>query len=68
MEIELSEIKFFEKQLINYKQAAQYLSISEPYLRKLKARGLVPYVLIGNRAVRFRVKSLNEWAEKREIK
>jgi excisionase family DNA binding protein len=58
---------FFDNQLINYEQAARYLSVSVPYLRKLKARGKIPFVPMG-RGVRFRVKSLNEWAEKREIK
>ncbi len=62
-----TEKQFFENQLINYKQAAQYLSVSEVYLRKLKARGKIPYVPLGDRGVRFRVKSLNEWVEKREI-
>lgn len=58
---------FFENQLITYEQAAWHLSVSVPYLRKLKARGKIPSVPMG-RGVRFRVKSLNEWAEKREIK
>jgi len=60
--------QFFENQLISYKQAAQYLSVSEPFLRRLKARGLVPFVLIGDRGVRFRVSSLNQWVEEREVK
>jgi excisionase family DNA binding protein len=59
--------EFFENQLLSYKQAARYLSVSEPYLRRLKSKGLVPFVLVGNRAVRFRVSSLNRWIEKREV-
>jgi excisionase family DNA binding protein len=59
--------QFFDNQLINYEQAARYLSVSVPYLRKLKAKGKIPFVPMG-RGVRFRVKSLNEWAERREIK
>jgi excisionase family DNA binding protein len=58
---------FVENQLINYKQAAQYLSVSESYLRKLKARGAILHVFVGNRGVRFRVSSLNRWIEKREV-
>jgi excisionase family DNA binding protein len=59
---------FFENQLLSYKQAAQYLSVSEAYLRKLKAKGHIPFVLVGDRAVRFRVSSLNQWVEEREVK
>ena len=58
---------FFENQLLNYKQAASYLSVSESYLRRLKSRGNVPHVFIGSRGVRFRVSSLNRWIEKREV-
>ena len=57
-----------QNQLLTYKQAAQYLSISAPYLRRLKAQGKIPYVPFGTRSVRFRVQSLNSWVEKREIK
>ena len=58
---------FFENQLLNYKQAAQYLSVSESYLRRLKRKKIIPCVFIGDRAVRFRVSSLNSWIEKREV-
>ncbi|HCM41531.1 MAG: hypothetical protein A2Z97_04220 [Bdellovibrionales bacterium GWB1_52_6] len=60
--------QFFENQLISYKQAAQYLSVCESYLRRLKTRNLIPFVLVGDRAVRFRVSSLNQWVEEREVK
>jgi len=59
--------QFFENQLLTYKQAAQYLGISKPYLKRLKAQGLMPYVLVGDRAIRFRMSSLNRWIEDREI-
>src|SRR5690349_17680849 len=59
---------FFENQLLTYKQTAQYLSLSEPYLRKLKAKGDIPFVVVGHRAVRFRVSSLNQWIVNREVK
>ena len=61
------QVPLFDNQLLNYKQTAQYLSLSEPYLRKLKARGELPFVIVGGRAVRFRVSSLNRWIEEREI-
>ncbi len=57
-----------ENLMMSYKQAAQYLSVSVAHLRKLKNAGKVPFVPIGRRGVRFRVKSLNQWAESREIK
>ena len=60
--------KLFENQLLSYKQAAQYLSISEAYLRRLKAQRKVPFVQLSLRGIRFRVSSLNQWIEKREIK
>ncbi|HLD99942.1 MAG TPA: helix-turn-helix domain-containing protein [Bdellovibrionota bacterium] len=66
--LQVREAALFENQLLSYKQAAQYLSVSEPFLRKLKSRGLVPFVLIGDRGVRFRVSSLNQWIEEREVK
>jgi excisionase family DNA binding protein len=58
---------FFENSLLSYKEAARYLSVSESYLRRLKRRGLVPCVFIGDRGIRFRVSSLNRWIEKREV-
>jgi len=58
----------FENQLLSYKEAAHYLSLCESYLRRLKSQGKIPYVSIGVRGVRFKVSSLNSWAEKREIR
>ena len=60
--------RLFDNQLLSYKQAAQYLCISEVYLRKLKAHGRMPFVSIGVRGVRFRVSSLNQWIREREIR
>ena len=57
----------FDNQLLNYKQAAQYLSVSESYLRRLKCKGLIPFVLVSDRGIRFRVSSLNHWIGKREV-
>jgi excisionase family DNA binding protein len=62
-----SNKSFFENQLLSYKQAARYLSVSESYLRRLKNKGRVPYVMVGDRGIRFRVSSLNRWIEKREM-
>lgn len=62
----LHQKPLFDNQLINYKQAAQYLGVSESYLRRLKGKGLIPFVQVGDRGIRFRVSSLNRWIEKRE--
>ncbi len=59
--------QFFENQLLTYKQAAQYLSVCESYLRRLKSKKLIPFVLVSDRGIRFRVSSLNRWIEKREV-
>jgi excisionase family DNA binding protein len=53
--------------LLSYKEAARFLSISEPYLRRLKQKGKIPFVSISRRGVRFKLSSLNSWVEKREI-
>ncbi len=63
-----SQQKLFFDRLLDYKQAAAFLSVSTPYLRRLKAQGKIPFVPMGVRGVRFRMKSLNEWVEKREVK
>ena len=60
--------RLFENQLLSYKEAARYLSLCESYLRRLKSKGLIAFVCVGDRAVRFRVSSLNSWIEKREVK
>jgi excisionase family DNA binding protein len=62
-----SQDLFIENQLVDYKQAAKYLSVSESYLRRLKSRGEIPHVYVGTRGIRFRVSSLNRWIEKREV-
>lgn len=62
-----SNQSFFDNQLLTYKQAARYLAVSAPYLRRLKSKGVVPFVQVGDRGIRFRVSSLNRWIEKREV-
>jgi excisionase family DNA binding protein len=60
--------QLFDNQLLSYKQAAQYLGLSVPYLRRLKSQGHIAYVPIGRRGVRFRVSSLNSFVKEREVK
>ena len=57
----------FDNRLLNYSEAAEYLCVSESYLRRLKAEKQIAYVPMGNRGVRFRVASLNRWIERREM-
>ena len=66
-DIQQSKQSFFDNQLLGYEEAAQYLSMSESYLRRLKHQGLIPYVPIGRRGIRFKVASLNRWISEREI-
>lgn len=64
-----SQGQLFENiKLLKLEQAAQYLGFSESYLRRLKAKGEIPYVPIGRRGVRFNIASLDAWIERREIK
>lgn len=63
----ITENPLFENKLLKLNETAQYLGLSESYIRRLRARGGIPYVKVG-RAVRFRVASLNTWIEEREIK
>jgi excisionase family DNA binding protein len=58
---------FFDN-LLSYKEAARYLCVSESFLRKLKAKGVVPYVTLGKRGVRFNLKSLQTWVQEREVR
>lgn len=62
----LENHKLFENKLLTYKQAAIYLSLSEPYIRRLKSEGRIPYVEFG-KAVRFRISSLERWVHEREV-
>jgi excisionase family DNA binding protein len=56
-----------ENQLLKYRQAAQYLGISESYLRRLKRMGKIKFVQVGKRAVRFSLGSLKAWIAREEI-
>lgn len=60
--------QLFENSLLNYKEAAEYLSISESYLRRLKRKGKLPFVHMGRRGIRFKVASLDAWVAEREVK
>jgi excisionase family DNA binding protein len=55
-----------DKILLSYKEAAKRLSISERTLWTLAHNGQIPTVRIGPKGVRFRVRTLDEWAEQQE--
>lgn len=47
-------------QLLNTKQAAQYLSVSEAFLERDRWAGArIPFIKIGSRAVRYRLSDLD---------
>ncbi len=56
----------FDKKLLNYQEAAKYLGISVPYLKKLKCRGEIPHVPLG-KSIRFNISSLNRIIERKEV-
>lgn len=54
------------EQLLNEKQTAKLLSVSEEFLQGDRWRGpTIPYVKVGNRAVRYRVSDLEKFLESR---
>lgn len=57
---------FENRELITVKGASEYLSLSESQIRKLIARGQIPYVQIG-RSIRLRVSAIKIWIGKKEI-
>lgn len=65
---ENSSEPIYENLLLTYEKAARCLGMSETALRKLKAKGKIPWVPVGNRGVRFSVSSLKKWIEERERK
>lgn len=45
------------------RKAAQYLSVSVPFLRKAVRTKTVPFVRVGSKALRFRRSDLDRWLE-----
>lgn len=52
--------------LLTSRQAAGWLGISERSLMRMKAEGSVPFVKLAGRTVRYRLASLEVWAESQE--
>lgn len=51
-----------EKRLITVKEVSEYLSLSEPSIRKLMARREIPYIKILNK-VFFKQEMIDAWLE-----
>jgi len=53
------------QQLLNTKQAADYLSVSNAFLERDRWAGArIPFVKVGTRAVRYRLTDLDEYINK----
>ncbi len=55
-------------QLLNAKQAAEFLGIAEPTVRDMTYRRELPYVRVGKRGVRYRLIDLIGWADSRSVR
>lgn len=53
--------------LLTYQELANYLSVSESYLRRLKMEEAIPYTKVG-RAVRFDRRMIDEWLDRRSVR
>jgi excisionase family DNA binding protein len=58
-----------QTQLLKTKQAAEYLGLSKAFLERDRWAGAkVPFIKIGDRAVRYRIDDLNAYIESRTRK
>jgi len=58
-----------QTQLLKTKQAAEYLGLSKAFLERDRWAGAkVPFIKIGDRAVRYRLEDLNSYIESRTRK
>ena len=56
-----------KRELWNVEEAATYLGMSEPWVRKAARLGTIPSVHVGT-SLKFRRESLDEWIEQQERK
>lgn len=49
-----------EDQVLTYDEVADYLQISVPQVKKLRAKDAIPYIKIGS-SVRFLKSKITEW-------
>lgn len=54
-----------EHNLLNTKQAAQFLTVSPAFLERDRWAGArIPFIKIGNRSIRYRLQDLEEYINK----
>ncbi len=54
--------------LVTTKQAAEYLCVSEQFLERDRWKGVtIPFVRVGARAVRYRVKDLDDYLDGKTV-
>jgi excisionase family DNA binding protein len=51
--------------LLNYRNAAEMLGLSERTVHSLKAKGMIPYIKIG-KLIKFSEESLRLWLQSKE--
>ena len=57
----------YQQNLMNAKQAAEFLGVSEGTMYEYRALGTGPkYIRIGGRLVRYRLSDINVWLENQE--
>ncbi len=55
--------------LLNTRQAANYLGVSVAWLERERwVAGRVPFVRVGNRAVRYKLEDLDQYVERRTMR
>jgi excisionase family DNA binding protein len=54
-------------ELFDYREAGEFLGLSEFTLRRYVSRGRLPYLKLGPHLVRFEPERLREWLESRRI-
>lgn len=64
MQTEVVQLPADEDQLLNAKQAAALLSISEKKLWSLTKAGEVPRLIVGERSVRYSRRALNRYVDR----
>lgn len=60
-----------EKQLdplMNYKQVAEFLGLSEGTVKNYVCSGFIPHIRLSSRLVRFRRKDIDAWLDERTKK
>jgi excisionase family DNA binding protein len=54
--------------LLNYPAIAGELRLPERYVRYLVSKGVIPYIRLGHKTIRFRLSDVERALKKREVK